>query len=81
MTPYLLLTCLTLPPLLTALLTPRHEYDYFELRGTNTSTDSSAVNWYGGAQWDVVYVPGSDSAGLDSFTYSASDCPGHAENW
>ena len=60
---------------------PRHEYDYFELRGTNTTTDPSAVNWYGTGLWDVVYVPDKNSAGLDAFTYSASDCPGHAENW
>ena len=35
------------------------------------------VSWNGKAKWDVVYVPDADASGLDSFTYSATDCPGN----
>ena len=51
------------------------EFDYFELQGL-TSVDKSMVNWYGKGKWDVIYVPHADASGLDSFTYSATDCPG-----
>ena len=52
-----------------------NEFDYFELQGL-TAVDASMVNWYGKAKWDVIYVPDNDASGLDSFTYSATDCPG-----
>ena len=51
------------------------EYDYFELQGLS-AVDTSMVRWYGKAKWDVIYVPHADASGLDSFTYSATDCPG-----
>ena len=51
------------------------EYDYFELQGLS-AIDASMVRWYGKAKWDVIYVPHKDASGLDSFTYSATDCPG-----
>ena len=52
-----------------------NEYDYFELHGLS-AVDSSMVNWYGKAKWDVIYVPHADASGVDSFTYSGTDCPG-----
>jgi hypothetical protein len=51
------------------------EFDFFELHGL-PAVDASMVNWYGKGKWDVIYVPHKDASGLDSFTYSASDCPG-----
>jgi len=51
------------------------EFDYFELQGL-PAVDPSMVSWYGNAKWDVMYVPHKDASGLDSFTYSATDCPG-----
>ena len=52
-----------------------NEFDYFELHGLS-AVDTSMVSWYGKAKWDVIYVPHKDASGLDSFTYSATDCPG-----
>ena len=51
------------------------DFDYFELQGLS-AVDTSMVSWYGKAKWDVIYVPHKDASGLDSFTYSATDCPG-----
>ena len=51
------------------------EFDFFELQGL-PAVDPSMVSWYGKAKWDVIYVPHKDASGVDSFTYSATDCPG-----
>ena len=52
------------------------QFDFFELQGLS-AVDASMVSWYGKAKWDVIYVPNKDASGLDSFTYSATDCPGN----
>ena len=58
-----------------------HEYDFFELQGSNVTTDHSMVNFYGNAKWGVYYVPDHAASGVDTFTYSASDCPGSVQRW
>ena len=39
------------------------------------------VKYYGNGQWSVYYVPHADASGVDTFTYSASDCPGDSTRW
>eukprot|EP00596_Hydrurales_sp_CCMP1899_P000141 CAMPEP_0119055568 /NCGR_PEP_ID=MMETSP1177-20130426/75791_1 /TAXON_ID=2985 /ORGANISM="Ochromonas sp, Strain CCMP1899" /LENGTH=1294 /DNA_ID=CAMNT_0007036121 /DNA_START=125 /DNA_END=4009 /DNA_ORIENTATION=- len=56
------------------------EWDFFRLGGT-VSYDRSAVDFKGDAVWKVIYVPDPTSSGVDSFSYSATDCPGTADNW
>jgi hypothetical protein len=56
------------------------EWDFFELGGTETY-DRSAVTFNGNAVWKVIYVPDPTSSGVDTFTYSATDCPATNKNW
>jgi len=40
------------------------------------SSPRSMVAYDGTGKWSVYYLPHPDASGLDSFSYSASDCPG-----
>jgi hypothetical protein len=57
-----------------------NEIDFFRLGGTQRY-DGSAVNFNGNGVWKVIYVPDANASGIDSFSYSATDCPGTANNW